>query len=314
MSDQNTDPNTEEEKKDQAAAPEASKDTTDGVSEEAPATTDASIETESTTANEAKEEETPEAAPEEQAEPASEENAGKDAIDGVSEEDASEDSNDEVSEEDAGKEAIDGDSEEKEIMEGSSLLMREKKTALKTSVGKQAMNTGRNWYVIHTYSGYEDAVEKALRQRIESLNMHDLIFDIIVPKESTITIKKGEHVTEKKRLFPGYVLVEMIVTDESWYVVRNTPNVTGFVGSGTIPVPVHPEEFNVIQKHIKKEEPKFKINFQIGEQVTISDGPFKTYEGLIDTIDEKKGKLKVLVTIFGRETPVELDFVQVKKK
>jgi len=189
-----------------------------------------------------------------------------------------------------------------------------KKTSLKTSIGKQAKNTGRNWYVIHTYSGYEDAVEKALRQRIESLNMHDLIFDVIVPKESTITIKKGEHVTEKKRLFPGYVLVEMIVTDESWYVVRNTPNVTGFVGSGTIPVPIRPEEFDVIQKHIKKEEPKFKINFSVGEQVIISDGPFKNYEGLIDTIDEKKGKLKVLVTIFGRETPVELDFVQVKKK
>ena len=189
-----------------------------------------------------------------------------------------------------------------------------KKTSLKTSIGKQAKNTGRNWYVIHTYSGYEDAVEKALRQRIESLNMHDLIFDVVVPKESTITIKKGEHVTEKKRLFPGYVLVDMIVTDESWYVVRNTPNVTGFVGSGTIPVPVRPEEFDVIQKHIKKEEPKFKINFSVSEQVIISDGPFKNYEGLIDSIDEKKGKLKVLVTIFGRETPVELDFVQVKKK
>lgn len=189
-----------------------------------------------------------------------------------------------------------------------------KKTSLKTSIGKQAKNTGRNWYVIHTYSGYEDAVEKALRQRIESLNMHDLIFDVIVPKENTITIKKGEHVTEKKRLFPGYVLVDMIVTDESWYVVRNTPNVTGFVGSGTIPVPVRPEEFEVIQKHIKKEEPKFKINFVLGEQVIISDGPFKNYEGMIDGIDEKKGKLKVLVTIFGRETPVELDFVQVKKK
>lgn len=189
-----------------------------------------------------------------------------------------------------------------------------KKTSLKTSIGKQAKGTGRNWYVIHTYSGYEDAVEKALRQRIESLNMNDLIFDVIVPKESTITIKKGEHVTEKKRLFPGYVLVDMIVTDESWYVVRNTPNVTGFVGSGTIPVPVRPEEFDVIQKHIKKEEPKFKINFSVSEQVIISDGPFKNYEGLIDSIDEKKGKLKVLVTIFGRETPVELDFVQVKKK
>lgn len=196
----------------------------------------------------------------------------------------------------------------------SELDRHAKRTTLKTSVGKQAKNTGRNWYVIHTYSGYEDAVEKALRQRIESLNMHDLIFDVVVPKESTITIKKGEHVTEKKRMFPGYVLVDMIVTDESWYVVRNTPNVTGFVGSGTIPVPVRPEEFEVIQKHIKKEEPRFKIQFSVGEQVTISDGPFKNYDGMIDSIDEKKGKLKVLVTIFGRETPVELDFVQVKKK
>jgi len=195
-----------------------------------------------------------------------------------------------------------------------SLLQHEKKTDLKTSVGKQARNTGRNWYVIHTYSGYEDAVEKALRQRIDSLNMHDLIFDVIVPKESTITIKKGEHITEKKRLFPGYVLVEMIVTDESWYVVRNTPNVTGFVGSGTIPVPVKPEEFNVIQKHLKKEEPKFKIDFSVGEQIMVSDGPFKGYDGMVDAVDEKKGKLTVLVNIFGRETPVQLDFVQVKKK
>lgn len=215
---------------------------------------------------------------------------------------------------DVPQDASDEEDLEDDAPKSDLMMIHEKKTSLKTSVGKQAKNTGKNWYVIHTYSGYEDAVEKALRQRIESLNMHDLIFDVIVPKESTITIKKGEHVTEKKRLFPGYVLVNMIVTDESWYVVRNTPNVTGFVGSGTIPVPVRPEEFNVIEKHIKKEEPKFKINFQVGEQVIISDGPFKTYEGLIDTIDEKKGKLKVLVTIFGRETPVELDFVQVKKK
>lgn len=221
----------------------------------------------------------------------------------------------EVSSEEASTEEAEETEEADDEPATPSLMgMDQKKTALKTSVGKQAKGTGKNWYVIHTYSGYEDAVEKALRQRIESLNMHDLIFDIIVPKESTITIKKGEHVTEKKRLFPGYVLVNMIVTDESWYVVRNTPNVTGFVGSGTIPVPVRPEEFDVIQKHVKKEEPKFKINFQVGENVIVSDGPFKNYEGLIDTIDEKKGKLKVLVTIFGRETPVELDFVQVKKK
>lgn len=226
----------------------------------------------------------------------------------------------ETEESETSEESEESEEMEEEEEEPEGLLMTSmldpygKKTSLKTSIGKQAKGTGRNWYVIHTYSGYEDAVEKALRQRIESLNMHDLIFDVIVPKESAITIKKGEHVTEKKRLFPGYVLVDMIVTDESWYVVRNTPNVTGFVGSGTIPVPVNPEEFDVIKKHITKEEPKFKINFVIGEQVTISDGPFKNYEGLIDEIDEKKGKLKVLVTIFGRETPVELDFVQVKKK
>lgn len=226
-----------------------------------------------------------------------------------------EENEEQESEESEENDMSDEDEEDEDAESKASVLDPHlKKTSLKTSIGKQAKNTGKNWYVIHTYSGYEDAVEKALRQRIESLNMHDLIFDVIVPKESTITIKKGEHVTEKKRLFPGYVLVEMIVTDESWYVVRNTPNVTGFVGSGTIPVPIRPEEFDVIQKHIKKEEPKFKINFSVGEQVIISDGPFKNYEGLIDTIDEKKGKLKVLVTIFGRETPVELDFVQVKKK
>jgi len=168
--------------------------------------------------------------------------------------------------------------------------------------------------VVHTYSGYEDAVEKALRQRIESLNMNDLIFDIIVPKETSISIKKGEQVAEKKRLFPGYVLVDMVVTDESWYVVRNTPNVTGFVGSGTIPVPVLPEEFDVIKKHTKREEPKYKIDFKIGENVDIVDSPFKGYDGIIKSIDEKKGKLKVLVNVFGRETPVELNVFQVKKK
>jgi transcription termination/antitermination protein NusG len=195
---------------------------------------------------------------------------------------------------------------------GSSV--EEKRTALKTSTGKQKSGTGRHWYVIHTYSGYEDAVEKALRQRIESLNMQDLIFDIIVPKEKTITIKKGEHITEKKRLFPGYVLVEMVVTDESWYVVRNTPNVTGFVGSGTTPVPVLPEELDIIKRHQKDEEPKFKISFSVGDNVIIEDGPFKSYEGIVDAVDDKKGKIKVLITIFDRETPVELDFVQVKKK
>lgn len=181
-------------------------------------------------------------------------------------------------------------------------------------MGRQAEGTGRHWYVVHTYSGYEDAVREALLQRIESLGMQNRIFDVVVPKETQIVIKKGQPVTEEKRIFPGYVLVDMIVDDDSWYVVRNTPNVTGFVGSGTIPIPVDPEEWKVIKKHMGQAEPKFKIDFTLGDNVVVLDGPFANYEGVISTIDEDKGKVKVLITIFGRETPVELEFTQVKKK
>lgn len=179
---------------------------------------------------------------------------------------------------------------------------------------KQAPGTGRHWYVVHTYSGYEDAVREALLQRVESLGMQDMIFDVVVPKETQIVIKKGEPKQEKKRIFPGYVLVDMIVTDDSWYVVRNTPNVTGFVGAGTTPVPVSPEEFNVVKKHMGEAEPKFKIDFAVGDHVVLLDGPFVNYDGVVNKVDEEKGKIKVLITIFGRETPVELDFTQVKKK
>lgn len=182
-------------------------------------------------------------------------------------------------------------------------------------MAKQAKNTGRHWYVIHTYSGYEDAVREALMQRIESMNMQDKIFDVIVPKETQIIVKKGKPKTEKKRLFPGYVLVDMMVDDESWYVVRNTPNVTGFVGSGTIPVPVSAEEFGVISRYLEDvNAPKFKITLSKTDLVMILDGPFAGYEGVVHDIDEEKGKVKVMISIFGRETPVELDFDQVKKK
>lgn len=181
-------------------------------------------------------------------------------------------------------------------------------------MGKQAENTGRHWYVVHTYSGYEDAVREALLQRIESLGMQDSIFDVVVPKETQIVIKKGEPKTEEKRIFPGYVLVDMTVTDYSWYVVRNTPNVTGFVGSGTTPVPVSIDEFKVIKRRMGESEPKFKIDFTVDDNVVILDGPFVNYEGLINKVDEEKGKVKVLISIFGRETPVELDFTQVRKK
>lgn len=181
-------------------------------------------------------------------------------------------------------------------------------------MAKQAANTGRNWYVLHTYAGYEDAVKKALEQRMESMNMQDYIYGVSVPKEKQIIMKNGQPKEVERTLFPGYVLVDMIVTDESWYVVRNTPNVTGFVGAGTIPVPVSPEEFQVVERHSGKSQPKFKIDFQVGEQVLVLDGPFQNYEGSVDEVDVDKGRVKVLITIFGRETPVELEFTQVKKK
>lgn len=181
-------------------------------------------------------------------------------------------------------------------------------------MAKQAQNTGRNWYVLHTYSGYEHAVREALMQRIESMSMQECIFDVVVPEETVIVMKKGKPKEEKKRLFPGYVLVDMVVNDESWYVVRNTPNVTGFVGSGTIPVPVSAEEWKVVKKHMGDSEPKFKITFDVNDTVLILDGPFANYEGMISKVDEDKGKVTVLINIFDRETPVELDFTQVKKK
>lgn len=180
-------------------------------------------------------------------------------------------------------------------------------------MSKQQATGERNWYVLHTYSGYEDSVAVNLKQRIENLGMQDKIFDAIVPKEKKIKIKDGKRTTFDEKIFPGYVLVNMIVTDDSWYVVRNTPNVTGFVGSGTIPTPVAQEEWDYLQKRMGREEPKFKVDFELEELVTITDGPFKDYQGKISDIDQAKGKVKVMVTIFGRETPVELDFLQVKK-
>lgn len=178
---------------------------------------------------------------------------------------------------------------------------------------KQIGTKERAWYVLHTYSGYEENVAKNLKQRIESLGMEDKIFNVLVPKEKKIKIKGGKRQTVEEKIYPGYVLVEMIVTDESWYVVRNTPNVTGFIGSGTIPTPISREEMEALQKRIKVKEPKYKIDVSIGEAVRIIDGPFKDFDGKISAIDEEKGKVKVLVSMFGRETPVELDFLQIKK-
>lgn len=178
---------------------------------------------------------------------------------------------------------------------------------------RQQVTGEKHWYVLHTYSGYEDSVAFNLKQRIESMDMQDKIFDVIVPKEKKIKIRDGKRNTVEEKIFPGYVIVEMIVTDDSWYVVRNTPNVTGFVGSGTVPTPISEEEIKYLQKRMGVEEPKYKIDFAQDDLVKIMDGPFKDYEGKVSEIDEAKGKVKVLVSIFGRETPVELDFLQVKK-
>ncbi len=181
-------------------------------------------------------------------------------------------------------------------------------------MAKQDPSIGRNWYVIHTYSGYEDAVKRALEQRIESMGMQEYIFDIVVPKEKVAIVKHGKQEIMEKNLFPGYVLVDMIVTDASWFVVRNTPNVTGFVGSGNIPVPVLPEEFGVIKRRMGASEPSTDIKLQEGDLVKIKEGPFTNYEGNISEVNKAKGKITVMVSIFDRETPVELDINQVLKK
>jgi len=180
-------------------------------------------------------------------------------------------------------------------------------------MAKQTLYLGRRWYVLHTYSGYEENVKHNLEQRIESFDMQDKIFNVIVPKEKKIKIKNGKRNTVEEKIFPGYVLVEMVVTDDSWYVVRNTPNVTGFVGSGTTPTPVDQKEIDNLLKRMTAEEPQHKIDLEIGDAVTITDGPFKNFEGKISNVDEDRGKIKVLITMFGRETPAELDAMQVKK-
>ena len=179
---------------------------------------------------------------------------------------------------------------------------------------KQDSSQGRHWYVIQTYAGYEDAVKRALEQRIENLNLQENIFQVLVPKEKVNVIKKGKPIIEDRNLFPGYVLVDMIVSDKSWYEVRNTPNVTGFVGSGNTPVPVLPEEFGIIEKRLKSDVIASDMKFAVGDLVKITEGPFTNYEGLIKEASASKGKLIVSITIFDRETPVELDFGQVIKK
>lgn len=171
----------------------------------------------------------------------------------------------------------------------------------------------KQWYVIHTYSGYENKVKANLEKRVESMNMGDKIFKVVVPLEDEVQVKDGQKKTVKKKIYPGYVLVEMLMTDDSWYVVRNTPGVTGFVGAGAKPIPLHSSEVKQILKQMGVEEPKTKVDFYVGQNVRVTGGPFENFIGSIEEIYPDKGKLKVLVSMFGRETPVELDFSQVEK-
>jgi len=180
-------------------------------------------------------------------------------------------------------------------------------------MAKQQLDGERNWYAIHTYAGYENAVSRNLKQRIESLGMEDKIFNVLVPTEKKIKIKGGKRVEEEEKIYPGYILVDMIVTDDSWYVVRNTPRVTGFVGSGVFPVPLQKGEVEALFKRMDTDTVKHNIDLDIDDNVIIADGPFKDLEGKVAEVDTERGKVRVLVSMFGRETPVELDFLQVRK-
>lgn len=178
---------------------------------------------------------------------------------------------------------------------------------------KQRYDSARAWYAIHTYSGYEEKVAESIQQRVESVDMADKIFGVLVPKEKQIEIKNGKRKIVEKKIFQGYVLVEMKMTEDAWFIIRNTPGVTGFVGTGSDPTPVSEQEIAKIKKRMGVADPKHQINYRVGEVVNITDGPFKGFDGAINEIDTAKGKIKVLVSMFGRETPVELDALQVKK-
>lgn len=178
---------------------------------------------------------------------------------------------------------------------------------------KKETESNRHWYVVHCYSGQENKVRHSIEQRIETMGMQDRIFDVVVPTEEEIEVREGKRRTIERRVFPGYILVQMIMDEDSWYVVRNTPGVTGFVGMGNEPTPLRPEEVSQIMRRMEAEAPKIKVTFRPGQKVRIIDGPFNEFIGTVGDIDMEKAKVRVLVSFFGRETPVELDFLQVEK-
>jgi transcription termination/antitermination protein NusG len=206
--------------------------------------------------------------------------------------------------------------EKDEVVENTDLLSTPAEIVSEVYPGQPdeaLQEDGRAWYVVHCYSGYENKVRHNLEQRIESMGMKDRIFDVVVPTEEEIEVKEGKRRTVERRVFPGYILVNMIMSEESWYVVRNTPGVTGFVGMGTQPTPLRPEEVAQIIKRMEAETPHIKVTFRSGERVRIVDGPFNDFRGTVAEIDMERAKVRVMVNFFGRETPVELDFLQVEK-
>ena len=193
-------------------------------------------------------------------------------------------------------------------------MAEEKQTKPVVTIKSEGRKGERHWYAVHTYSGYEDAVARYLKQRVDSLTMNDKIFNVIVPKEKKIKIKNGKRRMVEEKIYPGYVLVDMVMTDDSWYVVRNTPRVTGFVGAdAATPVPLSKDEVESLMARMSDKETKFRVELKVGEMVKITDGPFKDYDAKVSEIDNEKGKIKVLVPIFGRDTVVELDSLQVQK-
>ena len=202
---------------------------------------------------------------------------------------------------------------EESLPAGEPLLGDEGQELLPDFSSEIQSEDGRAWYVVHCYSGYENKVRHNLEQRIETMGMKDKIFDVVVPTEEEIEVREGKRKTIERRVFPGYILVNMILSEESWYVVRNTPGVTGFVGMGNTPTPLRPEEVSQIIRRMEAEAPRIKVTFKSGERVRIVDGPFNDFRGTVAEIDMERAKVRVMVNFFGRETPVELDFLQVEK-
>jgi transcriptional antiterminator NusG len=199
------------------------------------------------------------------------------------------------------------------VAENEKGLPKIERRTVPANTGTSVAERKKEFYAIHTYSGYEERVKKNLDQRIKSMGAEDEIFQVIIPTEEEVEIKGGQKRTIQRKILPGYVLVEMKMTDQSWALVRNTPNVTGFVGSGGKPVSLRKEEVDQILKQMRSETPKVKVGFKEGQSVRVTDGPFTDFVGIVDEVELEKGKVKVLLSLFGRETPVELDFLQVEK-